>query len=159
MTSLNLLYWLFGGGVISEVKDFRTDLNPKGIGYDQFEGSKNEIDKWLKKVSQPETDLSFLPTITGYSLGGALAQWVAASHQGSLGKIVTFNSPGISHQPGINLLATNNLGVTHYRAPRKIANHKQFPFKSQSRLISLQSVYFQDFLDCANHLDFSRCPT
>jgi Ca2+-binding RTX toxin-like protein len=58
--------------------------------------------------------LTLKPNIAGHSLGGALSQWVGGSYTGQLGKIVTFNSPGISQQPGINFNATNNLGVTHY---------------------------------------------
>jgi hypothetical protein len=48
---------------------------------------------------------------------------------------------------------------TDFGAPRKIANHKKFPFETHSGLSSLQLFYFQVFLDCANFFDFSRCPS
>ncbi|MDY7050016.1 MAG: Calx-beta domain-containing protein, partial [Microcystis panniformis WG22] len=102
------------GGVFSQGKDLLSDLNPKGIGYNQFTNNKDAVNQWLSEVSNPVSGLTLKPNITGHSLGGALSQWVGGSYTGQLGKIVTFNSPGISQQPGINFNATNNLGVTHY---------------------------------------------
>ncbi len=101
-------------GGFSQGKDLLSDLNPKGIGYNQFTNNKDAINQWLSEVTNPVSGLTLRPNITGYSLGGALTQWVGGSYTGQLGKIVTFNSPGISQQPGINFNATNNLGVTHY---------------------------------------------
>ncbi|MCA2626421.1 MAG: endo-1,3-1,4-beta-glycanase ExsH [Microcystis sp. M19BS1] len=101
-------------GGFSQGKDLLSDLNPKGIGYNQFTNNKAAINQWLSEVTNPVSGLTLRPNITGYSLGGALTQWVGGSYTGQLGKIVTFNSPGISQQPGINFNATNNLGVTHY---------------------------------------------
>ncbi|MGK7878704.1 MAG: Calx-beta domain-containing protein [Crocosphaera sp.] len=94
--------------------DWFSNVNPKGVGYNQFIGSQADINQWLLDISNPEDGLTIAPHITGHSLGGALSQWVGGSYQEELGKIVTFNSPGISQQDGINLNASNNQGVMHY---------------------------------------------
>ncbi|QGZ90469.1 Calx-beta domain-containing protein [Microcystis aeruginosa] len=96
------------------LQDLLSDATTQGIGYDQFTNNKAAVNQWLSEVTNPVSGLTLKPNITGHSLGGALSQWVGGSYTGQLGKIVTFNSPGISQQPGINLNATNNLGVTHY---------------------------------------------
>ncbi|MDB9412819.1 Calx-beta domain-containing protein, partial [Microcystis aeruginosa CS-567/02] len=102
------------GTVFSSGKDLLSDTETEGVGYNQFTNNKAAINQWLSEVSNPVSGLTLKPNITGHSLGGALSQWVGGSYTGQLGKIVTFNSPGISQQPGINFNATNNLGVTHY---------------------------------------------
>jgi len=101
--------------------DIWDDLNPDGIGYDQFTSNYDEIRQWLF-----DQDSTFAPIITGHSLGGALAQWAAAdaTSNGSkrLAGVVTFNSPGIaadqSYQGksiGANAFNSALVGdVTHY---------------------------------------------
>ncbi|WP_049935800.1 Calx-beta domain-containing protein, partial [Microcystis aeruginosa] len=102
------------GTVFSSGKDLLSDTETEGVGYNQFTNNKAAVNQWLSEVTNPVSGLTLKPNITGHSLGGALSQWVGGSYTGQLGKIVTFNSPGISQQPGINFNATNNLGVTHY---------------------------------------------
>jgi hypothetical protein len=102
------------GTEFSSGKDLLSDTETEGVGYNQFTNNKAAVNQWLSEVSNPVSGLTLKPNITGHSLGGALSQWVGGSYTGQLGKIVTFNSPGISQQPGINFNATNNLGVTHY---------------------------------------------
>ncbi|MFN6009743.1 MAG: Calx-beta domain-containing protein, partial [Microcystis sp.] len=102
------------GTEFSSGKDLLSDTETEGVGYKQFNNNKAAVNQWLSEVSNPVSGLTLKPNITGHSLGGALSQWVGGSYTGQLGKIVTFNSPGISQQPGINFNATNNLGVTHY---------------------------------------------
>ena len=96
------------------LKDLLADLSPEGIGYRQFTNNKASLIEWLNQVSNPEPGISLRPSITGHSLGGALSQWLAGAYSGELGEIVTFNSPGISPLPGINLNPFNNQGVRHY---------------------------------------------
>ncbi len=102
------------GTEFSSGKDLLSDTETEGVGYKQFNNNKAAVNQWLSEVTNPLSGLTLKPNITGHSLGGALSQWVGGSYTGQLGKIVTFNSPGISQQPGINFNATNNLGVTHY---------------------------------------------
>ncbi|NCS76024.1 MAG: endo-1,3-1,4-beta-glycanase ExsH [Microcystis aeruginosa K13-07] len=102
------------GTEFSSGKDLLSDTETEGVGYNQFNNNKAAVNQWLSEVTNPLSGLTLKPNITGHSLGGALSQWVGGSYTGQLGKIVTFNSPGISQQPGINFNATNNLGVTHY---------------------------------------------
>ncbi len=102
------------GTEFSSGKDLLSDTETEGVGYNQFTNNKAAVNQWLSEVTNPVSGLTLRPNITGHSLGGALSQWVGGSYTGQLGKIVTFNSPGISQQPGINFNATNNLGVTHY---------------------------------------------
>jgi hypothetical protein len=80
-------------------KDILSDITVQGVGYDQYASSKNAVNQWLSMVSSPVSGLIFRPHITGHSLGGALSQLIGASYAGNLGRIVTFNSPGISPQP------------------------------------------------------------
>ena len=98
----------------SSLQDALTDTNTTGIGYDQFTANKDSVETWLKDASQPQTNLSFKPNITGHSLGGALTQWIAAdySQQGQLGNVVTFNSPGISTNAADSFNGAEK--VTHY---------------------------------------------
>ncbi|MEA5578075.1 Calx-beta domain-containing protein [Anabaena sp. UHCC 0451] len=93
-------------------QDVFSDANPNGVGFDQYIANKNAVETWLKKVSQPENGgVIFRPNLTGHSLGGALTQLIASNYTGNLGKVVTFNSPGInsSGTPKANINST-----THY---------------------------------------------
>ena len=79
--------------------DVFSDAHSKGVGFNQFEAHKDELTDWLSKVSR-ETEQN--PNIVGHSLGGALAQWIAAEYTGknnkNLGQVVTFNSPAINEE-------------------------------------------------------------
>lgn len=82
-----------GNSIISfrgteELKDLGSDLHPFGVGYNQFSGDKDTIQKWVEH--NPGI------TLTGHSLGGALAQFAAVQFPDSVGEVVTFNSPGLS---------------------------------------------------------------
>ena len=75
--------------------DIWDDLNINGIGYDQFTANRDSLRDWIFKQGS-----SIPPVITGHSLGGALAQWLAADVTANggqrLSEVVTFNSPGIT---------------------------------------------------------------
>ncbi|MDY7005779.1 MAG: S8 family serine peptidase [Cyanobacteriota bacterium] len=68
--------------------DWRHDAHPFGVGYNQLQGNSNSIQKWIEE--NPGV------TLTGHSLGGALAQFAAVKFPKSVGEVVTFNSPGLS---------------------------------------------------------------
>ncbi|MDJ1180116.1 DUF4114 domain-containing protein [Roseofilum sp. BLCC_M91] len=91
------------------VIDVLEDTNPEGIGYGQFSAHQAEIQAWLAAQTQP-VDL------VGHSLGGALAQTIAAHFPTEVGEIVTFNSPGINSDTA-ELFVTqggNPNSATHY---------------------------------------------
>jgi len=107
------------------LKDLLSDANPNGIGYNQFINNNGAVSNWLTQVSKPEQGITFEPNITGHSLGGALTQWIAASYSATgnkLGKIVTFNSPGISIGAANQFNSANAGKVTHYIASSDIVS-------------------------------------
>ena len=76
-----------------DIWDVIADLNPEGVGYNQFIVHAQQVYNWFDKWGDERVD------IVGHSLGGALAQWFAAGYTslgGQLGKIITYNATGIS---------------------------------------------------------------
>ncbi|MEG4626021.1 CARDB domain-containing protein [Microcoleus sp. w1-18aA5] len=109
--------------------DIFSDIDPRGVGFNQYEASRdvNPADdnvrftplEWLSQVSRdPSKNPNLLaPDITGHSLGGALTQLFAAdftNRGGKLGEIVTFNSPGIGRSFVGNFNPQNVSNVNHY---------------------------------------------
>jgi pimeloyl-ACP methyl ester carboxylesterase len=74
----------------SALKDFVSDANPRGVGADQFAMSEGDIARVLASLQQYGK-----PLVTGHSLGGALAQMAAVRFPDMVGRVVTFQSPGI----------------------------------------------------------------
>ncbi|MEG4384069.1 MULTISPECIES: S8 family serine peptidase [unclassified Microcoleus] len=97
---------------IATLKDVLEDANPISIGYSQFQANKNEIEAWLAAQNQQGRR----PDIVGHSLGGALAQTIAAEFTDKVGQTVTFNSPGIDDSIALKfaLNGGNPENVTHY---------------------------------------------
>lgn len=93
--------------------DIFDDTNPPSIGYGQFSTYQSQILAWLEKAGREK---GRTPDITGHSLGGAIAQLVAANFPTKVKQVVTFNSPGISRSMA-NHFSTgggNKNDVTHY---------------------------------------------
>lgn len=99
--------------------DLLDDLNPLGIGWDQFTNNIASVRMWLDSVRTATTQI---PSITGHSLGGGLTQLIASDYTSSsatrrLRDIVTFNSPGISSAMANAFRAARVVGgVRHYVA-------------------------------------------
>ncbi|WP_017317863.1 lipase family protein [Mastigocladopsis repens] len=74
----------FGSG---DLRDILSDVDPRGIGFGQFEGSKQALSALAAKYPSV--------TVTGHSLGGAIAQRYAAEF--GAGEVVTFNCTFIEH--------------------------------------------------------------
>ncbi len=87
--------------------------HPKGIGFNQFIKSQNEIATWLISVTQATHKK---PDIVGHGLGGAIAQIVATEMIDWIGEVVTFSSPGINREIAAQFLQKggSTLTVTHY---------------------------------------------
>ncbi len=100
--------------------DLWADSDPRGVGYEQFESNWWRFADWLEEC---EDTFGQAPDIVGHSLGGTLAQWIAAeftSRGGRIDQLVTFNSTGISNDYSLTTYADEFdpekvLGaVTHY---------------------------------------------
>lgn len=94
-TSLKQAVLACGG--TDQLIDYLTDLDPIGIGYLEFALNAGDVYDDLEALAEEGCAIS----LTGHSLGGALAQWFAvyANSMGDVAEIdslVTFNSPGIS---------------------------------------------------------------
>ncbi|KAM3111817.1 hypothetical protein [Phormidesmis sp. 146-33] len=93
----------------SEAIDDIANNDPQGIGSNQFAANREAIATWLIK-SDPR------PDIIGHSLGGAIAQIIAAELIDLVGEVVTFSSPGTSCAIADQFLQRGgaNKIVTHY---------------------------------------------
>ena len=93
--------------------DLWSDFDPDGIGYDQFDANWGDVSVWLS-----DKELEGQPAdIVGHSLGGALAQWIAAEFTADgkkIDEVVTFNSPGISRVSADSFMPDKAGSVTHY---------------------------------------------
>jgi serralysin len=94
-----------------ELIDDAANSDSRGIGFNQFTANREAIATWLAKFSTA----TLKPDLVGHSLGGAIAQTIAADLTDAFGNLVTFNAPGVNtttvtqfQQKG----ATKN--VTHY---------------------------------------------
>jgi hypothetical protein len=87
-----------------EGEDYLQDMNPAGIGYEQFEANQDRIRQAMTALGSFD--------VTGHSLGGALAQ-LAACRIGGVREIVTFQAPGIN-EADVALLE-EGVKSTHYR--------------------------------------------
>ncbi|MBD2694007.1 beta strand repeat-containing protein, partial [Anabaena catenula] len=77
--------------------DVLEDANPQGIGFGQFSANNNQIKQWLNQFAVNSIS-GYYPIIVGESLGGAVAQSLAAAYTnqgGKLSQVFTLNSPGI----------------------------------------------------------------
>jgi hypothetical protein len=121
--------------------DWWSDANPYGVGWNQFQSAiELGIKTWIQEASTPEnTAISVKPHITGHSLGGALTQWIAADYsaQGTLGEIVTFNSPGISVLGANSFVGAEK--VTHYITSTDVVSMAGFQYVPGRYILSDES--------------------
>lgn len=90
-------------GSSADVRDVMSDLDPRGVGFGQFQDNQQALAALAQKYPGA--------TVTGHSLGGALAQRYAA--QFGAGEVVTFNSPGIDKGTAAKF-QKGKTKVTHY---------------------------------------------
>jgi hypothetical protein len=97
--------------------DVFTDLDPRGIGFEQFRQFRGAVEKWLDDAA---ASTGLVPSITGHSLGGALTQLFAAAYTANtevahfLDEIVTFNAPAISSDYAKEFRRDLTQSVMHY---------------------------------------------
>jgi hypothetical protein len=83
----------FRGTVPSKAQTVIADLDPSGIGMYQFNPNRALIDGQIQMAAAHGLVVS-----SGHSLGGALAQIAAATFPDRVGRIVTFQAPGVSKE-------------------------------------------------------------
>jgi hypothetical protein len=98
----------FRGTVPSKPQTIIADLDPTGIGMYQFNPNKNMIDQQMMMAATHGAIIS-----TGHSLGGALAQIAAATFPDRVGRIVTFQAPGVSKDMAKKLVEYNEANPDH----------------------------------------------
>ncbi len=98
----------FRGTEPADLGDVGDDLNEEGVGSYQYTANEGKIAALLAALGG-KVD------VTGHSLGGALAQLAASRNASSIGRVVTFQAPGINEDDAEKL---DEAGVdsTHYRS-------------------------------------------
>jgi serralysin len=95
-----------------ELIDDAANADPRGIGTNQLLANRSTIAAWLAKFN----DAPLKPDLMGHSLGGTVAQLIAAEFVGQYGNVTTFNSPGVSNAIAAQFQQKggNAQTVTHY---------------------------------------------
>jgi hypothetical protein len=92
----------FRGTVPSKIQTVIADLDPSGIGIYQFNPNRALIDGQMAAAATHGPIIS-----AGHSLGGALAQIAAAAFPDRVGRIVTFQAPGVSRETAKKIVDYN----------------------------------------------------
>ena len=92
----------FRGTVPSKVQTIIADLDPTGIGMYQFTPNRALIDAQIAAAATHGLVVS-----AGHSLGGALAQIAASAFPDRVGRIVTFQAPGVSKETAQKIVDHN----------------------------------------------------
>ncbi len=104
--------------------DLIDDTNPAGVGAYQFAVNQGIIQQQMANLFMGQGQID----VTGHSLGGALAQLSAAEYPGLIGRIVTFQSPGIDNQHVEMIRAYNRrnqndqINATHHRVESDVVS-------------------------------------
>lgn len=106
----------FRGTVPSKIQTVITDLDPSGIGMYQFTPNRALIDGQMAAAATHGPIIS-----AGHSLGGALAQIAAASNPGLVGRIVTFQAPGVTREQAKKIVDYN---AAHPEAEIESTHHR-----------------------------------
>ncbi len=92
----------FRGTVPTKIQTVIADLDPTGIGMYQFNPNRALIDAQMAAAATHGAIVS-----AGHSLGGALAQIAAAAFPDRVGRIVTFQAPGVSRETAKKIVDHN----------------------------------------------------
>jgi hypothetical protein len=92
----------FRGTVPTKAQTVIADLDPSGIGMYQFNPNRTLIQAQMQAAASHGKVVS-----SGHSLGGALAQIAAAAFPDCVGRIVTFQAPGVSKETAQQIVQHN----------------------------------------------------
>ena len=106
----------FRGTVPTKVQTVIADLDPSGIGMYQFNPNRALIDAQMAAAATHGQVVS-----AGHSLGGALAQIAAATFPDRVGRIVTFQAPGVERETAKKLEQYNE---SHPDAAIESSHHR-----------------------------------
>jgi pimeloyl-ACP methyl ester carboxylesterase len=101
--------------------DWVGDTDADQVGDAQYESNRALIDRTMSDLASQYPDQP-RPELTGHSLGGAIAQRVAADHLDQAGHITTFQAPGITADQVERIEAYNRehpdspITADHFRA-------------------------------------------
>src|SRR6185369_14134433 len=102
----------FGESVNHEgLRDAFADSNVNKIGYHQYQGDKTQLAQWAQKYGGNLT-------ITGHSLGAAVAQRFVLDHPGAVSEAVLFNPPALDKDSCNRVSPAQLPPVTYYMQPR-----------------------------------------
>ncbi|NJL89432.1 MAG: S8 family serine peptidase [Coleofasciculaceae cyanobacterium SM2_1_6] len=135
----------------TDFNDLFADLNVFGVGYNQFQSNKSDVESWINSQSG-KVD------VTGHSLGGALAQWTTSAFSSKVRETVTFNSPGISINSVQSFKPNNETKITHYIVSGDLVSMAGVAFlPGKQVLISYKDENFWDSINpITEHLDSSK---
>lgn len=116
----------FRGTEVTEPSDVLADLKVRknaeaSLGL-VHRGFKKEIDKLWSLIINASADIDRL-SVTGHSLGAAMATIAASRIQSKVEALVTFGSPRVGTKEFVN-----NLAVTHYRVQNNCDDVTKVPF-------------------------------
>lgn len=92
----------FRGTVPTKIQTVIADLDPSGIGMYQFNPNRALIEGQMRAAASHGKVIS-----SGHSLGGALAQIAAATFPDVVGRIVTFQAPGVEREMAQRIVQHN----------------------------------------------------
>ena len=93
------------------LRDGFADANTNRIGYHQYEADKATLAQWAHKHNGNLT-------VTGHSLGAALAQRFVLDHPSAVKEVVAFNPPALDEESCKRLALKQLPPVTYYVQPR-----------------------------------------
>ncbi|MCB9761616.1 MAG: hypothetical protein H6739_17360 [Alphaproteobacteria bacterium] len=92
-------------------EDFLTDIDPQGVGHEQYTHNREAIDGQLAALTE-----AYGPAVlTGHSLGGALSGTTAANNTDRVQEIVNFQPAGLE-EPALQRLEAAGVPGTNYTA-------------------------------------------
>lgn len=122
-----------------------TDIDPYQVGDNQYNNNVKKI-KELLELAEGKVD------ITGHSLGGAMAQIISAHHTDRIGRITTFQSPGVNDDT-VRLYNNNLQGIPENERPEVNHHIVKRDLVSRAGDANLSGNYYEHDLNVNNALE------